>query len=894
MRERREHRAYSIGRRALLMTAACLAALALGGVLSATAEAQACTATTDNYIAGGGDWSVAANWSMGIPMGSEVACWDAGDTVTVSDTESVDSIQTEGNLAITGGSLTLTSTSDQSTVDDLSLEGGELDGPSAQTLTVAGSFDWGVTAPAALNEASGSDLAISQAAGSTLAIGGTVSWGGGSIATASPVTMTGASMTDTGAPTLNASAGVTFAGTVDVAASATPGTITADGITNTGTTSLLGLALDEPSGTNSLAGTLIAESLITAAGTALTVTSPTALTAYAGTISGAVTGTGTFTAGGTGATVIESGGSISTSAVDVAGGSLTVDSGATYAVPSATTIDGGELDFAGAVSTTGDLFLAGGELNGISGSTLAVTGDFLWSGGAINEPFGDALAIVQTGASAFSVSGSTAQAFDGGSIITAQPVLITSTNLDAANASALTTSSTITLGSRVDISGTGATFTAAGVSATATRNSGQTYGFGADGLVLTGGTTTVASGNTLESGGLTLTGGTLDGQGTLSGSVTNTSGTVSPGDPLGVLKVTGGYSQGSRGTLAIDLDGTVAGTGFSQLQIGGSTSLGGDLSLSDASGFIPEPGETFKILNSPAAVAGLLTLTGPGARSYTAQYDPHDVTLDVKPTPGNTVAPEISGTLSVGQTLNCSTGTWSAFPTKFTYQWDRDGSPISGATSQAYVVVAADQGHSLTCTVTASNSLGAGEPAASSAVSVPEPNTPGVVVLAPGCPNATGRLHGVSLGRLALGLSRAQARHTLTHYTVAGKDVDDFCLDGGGGISVGYPSSKLLGTLSHRERARVSGRIVIALTMNPYYALTGARPGMKLSAVAKRLHVGKVLRVGGIDWYIAPGKVSKGVLAVRGGIIQQIGIANEALTRGRRAQKRFLAGFKGA
>jgi hypothetical protein len=90
----------------------------------------------------------------------------------------------------------------------------------------------------------------------------------------------------------------------------------------------------------------------------------------------------------------------------------------------------------------------------------------------------------------------------------------------------------------------------------------------------------------------------------------------------------------------------------------------------------------------------------------------------------------------------------------------------------------------------------------------------------------------------------------------------------------------------------VKGRIVLALTGNPYYALDGATPGTKLTAaITKKLRVGKVIAIGLNDWYIAPGKVSQGVLRVRGGIIQEVGIANKTLTNGRAAQKRFLTGF---
>lgn len=75
--------------------------------------------------------------------------------------------------------------------------------------------------------------------------------------------------------------------------------------------------------------------------------------------------------------------------------------------------------------------------------------------------------------------------------------------------------------------------------------------------------------------------------------------------------------------------------------------------------------------------------------------------------PVNTVAPVISGTPEVGQTLTCTTGTWTESPTSYAYQWKEDGTNISGATSSTYVLQSAELGGSITCAVTATNSYGA-------------------------------------------------------------------------------------------------------------------------------------------------------------------------------------------
>ncbi len=72
-------------------------------------------------------------------------------------------------------------------------------------------------------------------------------------------------------------------------------------------------------------------------------------------------------------------------------------------------------------------------------------------------------------------------------------------------------------------------------------------------------------------------------------------------------------------------------------------------------------------------------------------------------TPVNTAAPMLSGNPAPGQTLTCSAGTWSGNPSGFSYAWFRDGVAIAGETASTYVVQAGDQGHSLSCQVTASN-----------------------------------------------------------------------------------------------------------------------------------------------------------------------------------------------
>jgi len=79
-------------------------------------------------------------------------------------------------------------------------------------------------------------------------------------------------------------------------------------------------------------------------------------------------------------------------------------------------------------------------------------------------------------------------------------------------------------------------------------------------------------------------------------------------------------------------------------------------------------------------------------------------TVLVAQAPQNTVLPTISGNLQVGQVLTTTNGTWTGTATiVYTYQWQRNGANISGATSQTYTIVTADIGTNVTCRVTATN-----------------------------------------------------------------------------------------------------------------------------------------------------------------------------------------------
>jgi 6-phosphogluconolactonase (cycloisomerase 2 family) len=164
----------------------------------------------------------------------------------------------------------------------------------------------------------------------------------------------------------------------------------------------------------------------------------------------------------------------------------------------------------------------------------------------------------------------------------------------------------------------------------------------------------------------------------------------------------------------------------------------------------------------------------------------------------------------------------------------------------------------------------------------------GTAPTAKDCPRATGRLHGATLGRVALGMTRAQARQRYQQSSRHGSRFEDvFCLTPSG-VSVGYASNPLLTTLSAKARAKLRGRVVVVVSADPIYALHGIRPGSTLRAAAKRLHTGAVIHVGASNWYMAREGSTTGVIEVRQGIVREVGVANAKLTDSRKTQLRFI------
>ena len=135
-------------------------------------------------------------------------------------------------------------------------------------------------------------------------------------------------------------------------------------------------------------------------------------------------------------------------------------------------------------------------------------------------------------------------------------------------------------------------------------------------ITKTGLGTLLVDGSVVTQGGqLDVNEGTVGGNGIISGNVTHHGGVINPGQGVGELNITGGYTMNPNATLKIDIAGPSSGE-YDVLNVTGFAGLSGELEPVLADGYSPAAGLQFPVLTAPAVFIFGLSLTGPHADRF--------------------------------------------------------------------------------------------------------------------------------------------------------------------------------------------------------------------------------------------------------------------------------------
>ena len=207
----------------------------------------------------------------------------------------------------------------------------------------------------------------------------------------------------------------------------------------------------------------------------------------------------------------------------------------------------------------------------------------------------------------------------------------------------------------------------------------------------------------------------LSGSGELDGSLVNSAGAV---QPSGALHITGDYTQGADGTLALALRGPADGDA---LDVDGAVALAGSLRVATA--FSPAANAAPIVLAAASEPAGAFAkVLAPisATRGWVPAYGAAGVALAIGAAgagggggPMSLRAPSLRPAVPVvGGRTRCDPGTWSGAHV-LAYRWYRGSKPIAKATAPVYRVAPADGNRGLSCRVTARSAGGARATAAS-------------------------------------------------------------------------------------------------------------------------------------------------------------------------------------
>lgn len=217
-------------------------------------------------------------------------------------------------------------------------------------------------------------------------------------------------------------------------------------------------------------------------------------------------------------------------------------------------------------------------------------------------------------------------------------------------------------------------------------------------------------------------GATLGGTGKLGrGHVVINGGVLAPGVGVGTFTIGDPATPSTltfdaASTLAVELNGTTAGTQHDQVAVNGNANLAGTLDVSV--GFSPVAGQQFTIMTATGAISGAFSsIVGPAGYTFTPAYGANAVVLTASAVPSPPGAPTI-GTVTPGNAAATVAFTPPASNGGFTinrYTATCGTQSASGAASPITVGNLAN-GVTVSCSVTATNAIGTGP--ASGTVSV--------------------------------------------------------------------------------------------------------------------------------------------------------------------------------
>jgi hypothetical protein len=316
---------------------------------------------------------------------------------------------------------------------------------------------------------------------------------------------------------------------------------------------------------------------------------------------------------------INGGGTVAITAPTAVGGTITVAHGTKLALQT-----GGSLNGTATLSGPGALQWTGGSVSGQV--TVSIAG-----GTAITGTDQKYVSNVNGGSTPSTVTLSSKTTFGAGTKAKTNELNVGQSRLTLASSTSLANFTEIYAGTVLN---TGALTVDPGSSGAATRSgSGPLTNrgtltvkrgkFAINGdFIQAAGTTTVAAGAQLAllfvTRSVTMSGGVLQGAGTIDAGVANNAGTVKPaGTSTGTLHISGAYTQGTKGTLAVDL----AAKSRDLLAVTGTVTLHGKLVAHDLGSYAPRVGAKYRVLSGSSvtgSVACGITSGGGSTRGHWA------------------------------------------------------------------------------------------------------------------------------------------------------------------------------------------------------------------------------------------------------------------------------------